>query len=149
VYDGATPSGNAVMAVNLQYLAVIFNKEDWKQQSLAMLQSLQNAALRYPTSFGVWASLYQNLIMGLNEVVITGTKTALETNLSQVLRLYIPNKIVQSAAENLVYEFPLLVDKIHDKDIQFFLCENYSCSLPQENFTAFLHLCNTKSLILA
>jgi uncharacterized protein YyaL (SSP411 family) len=147
VYDGAIPSGNAVMALNLQYLAVIFNKEDWKEKALTMLLQLQSGALRYPTSFGVWASLYQNFVMGLNEIVITGKD--LETNLSRVLQLYIPNKILQSSPKKLIYEFPLLVDRVNELKTQFFLCENYACSLPQQNFSSFLHLCNTKSLILA
>ncbi|MBS1640210.1 MAG: thioredoxin domain-containing protein [Bacteroidetes bacterium] len=147
VYDGATPSGNAVMALNLQYLAIVFNNISWKEQATTMLQLLQNAVLRYPTSFGVWASVYQNEIMGLNEIVVSGKNV--EENLLQVLQLYIPNKIIQSSSIKKDEIFPLLNNRIDEAKTQFFLCQNYSCSLPKENFSAFLHLCNSKSLILA
>ncbi|MBS1627519.1 MAG: thioredoxin domain-containing protein [Bacteroidetes bacterium] len=147
VYDGATPSGNAVMAFNLQYLAIIFNISGWKEQSITMFQLLHNAIIRYPTSFGIWALVYQNELMGLNEIVISGKNV--EQNLLQVLQLYIPNKIIQSSSQKADEIFPLLHNRIEETKTQFFLCQNYSCNIPEENFSAFLHLCNNKSLILA
>ncbi|HEY2349830.1 MAG TPA: thioredoxin domain-containing protein, partial [Puia sp.] len=33
IYDGATPSGNAVMALNLLYLGTVFDLNEWKQRA--------------------------------------------------------------------------------------------------------------------
>jgi uncharacterized protein YyaL (SSP411 family) len=57
IYDGATPSGNAVMAGNLAYLSIIFNKADWQERYVKMISTIGTAIVRYPTSFGVWAGL--------------------------------------------------------------------------------------------
>jgi uncharacterized protein YyaL (SSP411 family) len=32
VYDGAVPSGNAVMAHNLLYLSIVFDKPEWRKE---------------------------------------------------------------------------------------------------------------------
>jgi uncharacterized protein len=72
VYDGAVPSGNGVMAVNLHYLGVIYDRPEWREQSARMLLGLQDAVLRYPASFGVWAGLFLNQIVGFQELAIVG-----------------------------------------------------------------------------
>jgi uncharacterized protein YyaL (SSP411 family) len=73
VYDGATPSGNSVMALNLFYLSIVFDEFEWRKRAEAMLRSLKEAIIRYPTSFGVWGLYMQQEVGGLNEIVVTGT----------------------------------------------------------------------------
>jgi len=46
VYDGAIPSGNAVMAVNLHQLAILLDKAEWKRRSDSMASSLGRAISR-------------------------------------------------------------------------------------------------------
>src|SRR5206468_3721237 len=52
VYDGATPSGNAVMANNLLYLSIVFDVSSWRERAETMLHQLKEVIVRYPTSFG-------------------------------------------------------------------------------------------------
>src|SRR6476620_7068699 len=72
IYDGAVPSGNAVMALNLLYLSIVFDIREWKTRAEAMMQSLAQAIINYPASFGVWATCMQQVIRGINEIAITG-----------------------------------------------------------------------------
>src|SRR5437764_14752805 len=66
LYDGATPSGNAVMAYNLFRLSVLFNEKDWRSRADALISSIGDLAIKYPTSFGFWLSVLFEIIAGTN-----------------------------------------------------------------------------------
>ena len=129
VYDGATPSGNSVMADNLFYLSVVFDNLQWKAQAEKILEALNTAILNYPTSFANWATLILKQLHGVNEIVITGPGYAESRN--SLLTNYIPNKIIQcSGTENRI--FPLLKGKNHQSYTSVYLCKNYQCLPPVE-----------------
>ncbi|RFM26597.1 thioredoxin domain-containing protein [Deminuibacter soli] len=127
VYDGATPSGNATMAFNLLYLSVAYNRPQWYNQAETMIAGLGQAITRYPTSFGVWAGVVQLATMGLNEIVVTGTDPG--NILNDILRCFIPNKIIQSSSATHP-DFPLLAGKPVQPETAIFLCKNYACHAP-------------------
>jgi uncharacterized protein YyaL (SSP411 family) len=138
VYDGAIPSGNSVMATNLHYLGVVFNKQEWIQQSIQMLGSLQQAVIRYPVSFGVWAGFLYNLKMGYKELAIVGE--GYESARDQVISLFIPNMVLQ-AKETGSDDFPLLSGKTPLVETpNFYLCNNYCCAAPVSNIADFMHI---------
>jgi len=140
VYDGATPSGNSVMAFNLQYLSMIFDENEWRVLSQKMLASLGTAIVRYPTSFGVWALLAQQRVMGTLEIAMAG-KDAIDF-IPLFLKEYLPNKIFQ-ATQAPQPAFPLLAGKYKEGKTGFFRCKNHVCGEPVFDFTQFLQLCNT------
>lgn len=128
VYDSATPSGNAVMALNLLYLSIVFDKREWRKKAEEMVQSLKEAIIRYPTSFGAWALIMQQITEGMNEIAVTG-KEALNLA-TEVNKLYIPNKVVQIAFME-TDEFPLLQGKFTNKNqTLIYLCRDYACKNP-------------------
>ncbi len=131
IYDGATPSGNSVMANNLLYLSIIFDKPEWKERGGAMLQSLGNSIVRYPTSFGVWCSALQKVIRGVNEIAIVG-KDAKELS-NQLLGGFVPNKVLMCAREGN-NDYPLLANKnVPGSKTFIFLCKDYACKQPVES----------------
>jgi uncharacterized protein YyaL (SSP411 family) len=137
VYDGATPSGNSMMAWNLSYMAIIFDKQAWSARAARMVEGVSRALIRYPSSFGMWATLFQALTYTIQEIVITGRR--LENARQELLRQFIPNRIIQSSeAENT--QFPLLIHKQIGDDPLLYLCKNYSCQLPVNEVTALLRL---------
>ncbi len=129
IYDAAIPSGNSIMAQNLLYLGVVFNKHEWVEWSRAMTYRLLPMILKYPGSFGVWALNLQNLVKGINEIAVVGEKYA--EVLNDVLRIYVPNRVVQSTA-NETPGLPLLAGKIPGPNVLIYLCKNYSCLPPTE-----------------
>jgi uncharacterized protein YyaL (SSP411 family) len=144
VYDGATPSGNAVMAMNLHYLGLVFNNTQWQQQSIRLTGALLDAIIRYPLSFGVWLIHLSNLVQGVLEVAVVGN--GFEKARDEINRLYIPNKIIQSAnVEN--NKFPLLKGKKYQGEtLRFFLCKNYSCLAPTSNIDEFIDILRKQAL---
>jgi uncharacterized protein YyaL (SSP411 family) len=140
IYDGATPSGNAVMANNLFYLSVVFDIMDWRTRSMQMLSSLADVIKKYPTSFGVWASLLQALAEDVPEIVLTGKKINELRN--QILAIFIPHRIFQST-EITDPSFPLLDGKPIAEQPLIFLCKNYSCKQPADSLSALIRLMGT------
>jgi uncharacterized protein YyaL (SSP411 family) len=128
VYDGAVPSGNAVMVHNLLYLSIVFDKPEWAERTHDLIRSLNRAITRYPGSFGVWALAQQLITQGMVEIAITGQHA--EEGLSPVLGKFIPNKILQVEETNSHF-FPLLAGKTGvAKERAFYLCKNYACKAP-------------------
>ncbi|HXB44886.1 MAG TPA: thioredoxin domain-containing protein [Puia sp.] len=131
IYDGAIPSGNSVMAFNLLYLSIIFDKPEWKERTINICFAIGQIIINYPSSFGIWATLMQAITYGIPEIVITGQDFGEELfkTRNDFLHTFIPYRVFQSATtENT--EFPLLIRKpIHAKS-QIFLCKNYSCGAP-------------------
>ncbi len=127
VYDGAVPSGNSVMADNLLLLSVLFNLQDWKKRSADMVSSLGQAIVRYPTSFGNWGCLLQELIIGTNEIAILGQE--FDSVHLQVLAEYIPHRVVMASAESDT-AYPLLIDKPTTAKATIYYCSSYTCQAP-------------------
>jgi uncharacterized protein len=74
IYDGATPSGNAVMALNLHHLSILFDKSEWAEQSEKMIRGLIDTTVKYPTSFGAWLLVLMEKVYNTNEIAIVGQR---------------------------------------------------------------------------
>ncbi len=127
IYDGATPSGNSMMASNLLYLSVVFHEEDWAERARRMVSAMRQPVTGYPGSFGGWATIFQALTYSIPEVVITGVSP--ENARKEFLSHLIPYRVFQSMqVENT--QFPLLRDKPVGSGTLIFLCKDYACQLP-------------------
>jgi uncharacterized protein YyaL (SSP411 family) len=143
IYDGAQPSGNAVMADNLYRLGLYFDQAGWRDQALRMIGSLGNAIVRYPTSFGLWACLMQELADGTNEIALISNEP--DDVLLQVLKRYIPHRIIM-ASDAPSNAFPLLSGKEKKGENTLYLCRNYSCKKPVNSIEALMDLIGHKEL---
>ncbi|HNK27389.1 MAG TPA: thioredoxin domain-containing protein [Ferruginibacter sp.] len=140
VYDGAMPSANSIMAENLQYLSVVFDKPDWLDLSVKALNGISKAVVEYPTSFSNWCILIMNQLYGYNELVITGF--GYKEARQKLLKKYIPARILQTAdKENDL--FPLLRGKMYGGETWYYLCKNYVCNLPVLTFSELMKMLNT------
>jgi uncharacterized protein YyaL (SSP411 family) len=127
VYDGATPSGNSVMAENLFYLSVVFNEPGWYDIAQKITVALGTAIIKYPSSFAVWASLLLKQTFGINELVIMGTR--FKHLRDQVLEQYLPGKIVQAALTDNP-NYAMLEGKNPGNETLIYLCRQYACKAP-------------------
>ena len=137
IYDGAIPSGNSIMALNLYYLGIVFNKEEWIDRSAKLCGGMQKVSTKYPTSFGVWSILSQSLTHGIPEIAIVGK--SFEPVHEDFLRIFIPLKILQSAPRSTP-EFPLLSDKPDSALTKLYLCKRYACQNPVSSVKELIQL---------
>ena len=134
-YDGATPAGNSVMVHNLLQLGVLFNRPDWTERAMNMLNAVQQAVGRYPNSFGNWAMAMQGQVYGLHEIAVVGAAAPQLT--AGLLAAYIPNKIVQQAAQPSE-DWPLLAGKATGNKSLIYACKQYACQRPVSSINELL-----------
>jgi uncharacterized protein len=137
VYDGAIPSGNALMAWNLYRLSILTDEPTWRDHAVSMLESLLQPVVRYPTSFGVWAGFLLELVNGTHEIVVLGDNAPLEGR--QLLAAYIPNKIVQIAVRPDETQV-LMRGKTVESGTTWYLCRNYACLRPVKTLVEMMQL---------
>ncbi|MFZ1528646.1 MAG: thioredoxin domain-containing protein [Ferruginibacter sp.] len=126
LYDGASPSANALMAQNLYYLSMVFDNIAWRKRSVAMLAALWEAVKKYPSSFANWAIMAQRLAAGTPEIAITGQ--FFQPVLAELLSFYAPHKLVQSGVDE---KMPLLSGKNSSpEDVYIYVCRQYQCLKP-------------------
>jgi uncharacterized protein YyaL (SSP411 family) len=130
IYDGAVPSGNAVMAGVLHRLSLILDRPEWGQKSQQMVKIVGNAIIRYGNSFGYWAGVLQEIVLGTNEITILGPEAPQQ--LKALLKQYIPHRVIMSAVRT-DDSFPLLRGKTTDSLSAFWLCRQYTCLPPVSN----------------
>ncbi|MBE2288133.1 MAG: thioredoxin domain-containing protein [Chitinophagaceae bacterium] len=65
LYDGAMPSGNAVMAHNLWLCGMCLDNSEWVERSEVMVRAMAVTASRYAHSFSYWAILAQRSVAGM------------------------------------------------------------------------------------
>ncbi len=128
IYDGATPSGNSIMAENLFYLSIVFNKPEWHTIAHKNTAALAKAIKDYPTSFGIWASLLLKYTFGVNELVVMGK--SFKAIRDELLLQYLPGKILQAASNEENHIFPLLTGKNPTNETLIYNCKQYTCQLP-------------------
>ena len=119
------------MAGNLFYLSVIFDKKEWKEKSVGFVNNLFELIIKYPTSFGNWASLLIDVYADINEIAICGDK--FENLRDELLRKFIPNKVLQCTNYPNENKYPLIKQKSISKQPLVYLCRNYTCQVPVDN----------------
>jgi len=128
LYDGATPSANAIMCNNLFYLANIFDDATWRQRAEKMLITMLSAVEKYAGSFAQWANIYLQQSFGINEIVVTGAD--FEPVYKKILQEFIPNKLLLGALNETKESIILLKDKLYKNAITIYLCRNNVCLKP-------------------
>ncbi len=111
IYDGATPSGNSIIATVLYDASVLFEKQNWQDESVKMVQNLSKVVISNPNSFAIWASLVQKMYFGLNEISVVVVE-----KIEDISQTYIPYKLFKEG------------NKKQEK--KYMLCKNNTCRLP-------------------
>lgn len=136
IYDNATPSGNSTMALNLQRLGLLLDRSDWRARSAAMCHAMQDAAERFPLSFGRWATTCQLAAYGWLEVAVVGDNARDKTAALQ--RVYAPNKVVAHTTTESV--MPLLSGRPGAPDALVYVCREYACQQPVTHLEDYIRI---------
>ncbi len=123
IYDGVTPSSNAIMAHNLHLLGMLSERTDWIAQSESMLSELKSSALRYPTSFGFWNIVGQRIAQGYKTIVVSGEE--IEEVQVDLQKKFLPNCFYFFEKKENFVTMPF--GKQFKKETQIFICTKNSC----------------------
>ena len=127
IYDGATPSANAVMAGNLWLCGICLERNEWVEKARNMVQDMSGMATRYAYSFGYWALLLQRQYAGLKTVICSGINA--HTAAANMGEYYNPEVFIVTL-EKEISELPLLEKKFFDGKLYIFVCTEQACLSP-------------------
>ena len=126
LYDGATPSANAVMAENLWHMGNLLERSDWLEQSEALLHHMIQTVQRYPTSFARWATFMQRYSKGLKQLIISGKDAGAQLRLWQ--QSYHPEIFVMADETGL--SAGAFLHKHVAGETWCYLCAHFVCGRP-------------------
>ena len=134
--DGAIPSGNSVMLMNLQRLAILLDRADLREKAKTIIEVFAAGLTRSPFQHERFLCGIEAWHEGFEEIAIVGAAGAPETQslLRAVYGLYVPNTVVarlDPAAPETPKRIPLLAQKtmIDDKPTAY-VCRNFACKQP-------------------
>lgn len=127
LFDNALPSGNSVMARNLQRLWTLTGNVKCRESAILMLKRLQKQAEKYPTSFGMWLSCILAATYSEKEVAVIGRD--FKPVSKSILEHFIPFMSIMSS-EEADELYPLLKDRPAGNDTLIYVCKHFSCHLP-------------------
>jgi uncharacterized protein YyaL (SSP411 family) len=127
LYDGATPSANAVMVEQIKILGNLTERKDWREQGNRMLHNMQSLVFGHPLSFSYWAILLQHEEEGTKQLIIAGNSA--QALLKEWQQYFFPQVFVFLAggAGSLA---PSLESKSQSGEAALYLCEEFQCKMP-------------------
>jgi uncharacterized protein YyaL (SSP411 family) len=122
-YDGAQPSGNALICMSLYYLGHVFDRANWISQSERMIHQMRKLIIQYPSSFSYWGQSFSWMAADAIELVAIGPKV--HNSLKKVLSPFQPHKILvfsdkeDSGLASTIGKYSL--------NNQYYICVNKTC----------------------
>ncbi len=134
-YDGATPSGNSVAALNLLRLAAYMADDKLEQKAKSLFGSFARLINSSPTGFTAMLTAFDFSLGPVRQIIIaavTGDELA-EKMLGKVKELFLPRRVLlcSDGDGRLNKLFPYLDDKaaVQGKSTAY-VCYDYSCQAP-------------------
>ena len=133
-FDNATPSGNSVAAGVLLRLALLTDKDEFRNRAITIFRQITESARRYPAGFGHALCAVDFYLSTPKEIAIVGVnEEAIHDFVREVWRNYLPNKIVAPALAGnagAVASIPLLRDRPSGDRVRAYVCEHFTCQQP-------------------
>lgn len=153
IYDGAVPSGNSIMMLNLLKLAQLTENEEFKKRAEELERALSETIQKIPTGFAGFLCALDFKIGPSYEIVIAGEKGEHETdNFIDVLRQnFIPNRTLVLREDNektpeLIKVIPSLkTKKMENNRATAYICLEGTCKAPTSDLNTYLKLLNIET----
>ncbi|MEW6129218.1 MAG: thioredoxin domain-containing protein [Acidobacteriota bacterium] len=135
-FDNAIPSGNSVVSLVLQKLAIITGEHTYANYATTILRMIQPAMKRYPTAFGYALCALDFYLDEAAEFVLVGEPSSHEIKqyIKEIYSRFIPNKVialVDPEDKTAMANFKLIDGKVAIQGLPTaYLCQNYTCLSP-------------------
>ncbi|MBM4328680.1 MAG: thioredoxin domain-containing protein [Deltaproteobacteria bacterium] len=152
IYDGATPSGNSVAALNLLRLSRVTGSPEFERKAEALIKAFAGNVGQLPSAHTQLLIAVEFALGPSYEVVIAGDPDTWETMrmLENLRRSFVPNKVVvlrplqQTAAEIMDIATYTREQKSKDGKPTAYVCRNFNCDLPTTDPDKMLELLGAK-----
>ena len=137
LYDGATPSGNSVMALNLIRLARLTMDQELEQRAQAQLKAFAGSVESQPTAHTFFLHAVDFALGPSREVVIAGDlrKSDTQAMFKELRSWYLPRQVVvfRPPGEDppVTKIIPFIKEQRSiDGKATAYVCENFACQAP-------------------
>ncbi|MGI6064945.1 MAG: thioredoxin domain-containing protein [Bacillota bacterium] len=145
VYDGATPSGNSVSALNFFRLARLTGETEWEEKGQQILETFGGTVKQYPAG-------YTHLLMALQfaegssqEIILTGDPAdeGFKTMLEILNKEYLPYSVILTVQEGLEETVPFIRNYLPvNNQATAYVCQNFSCRKPTTDKNELIRIIN-------
>ena len=138
-HDGAIPSGNSVMLMNLQRLSILLGRPDLREKAERIIQVFGAGTARSPFQHERFLCGVEAWHEGFEEIAVVGATgdPATRALLRAVHGIYLPNKIVAQldpSDKETPARVPLLAGRsMVDGKPTAYVCRNFACQQPVNN----------------
>ena len=137
-YDGPTPSGNSVAALDLVRTAELTGDEKYRKAAERTARYFSRDLGLNPAGHTTMLSALDLAFNGAREIVITAPNAGAARGLkAEVFRSYIPDKVVVVATPDTFTELSemsrLLEGRKPGPSARAFVCQNFECKLPADS----------------
>ena len=139
IYDGATPSGNSVAALNLLRLGRMTGNVELEQKAGYWIQIFSSEIAAYPMAYTQMLHAIDFMIGPTKEIVIAGDteQEGAKEMIQSIQRTYLPNKVMMvnpddGADKKIAQKLaPFLKEMkpVGNKPTAY-ICEQYACQAP-------------------
>jgi hypothetical protein len=140
VYDGASPSGNSICALNLLRLGRMTADTNLEDLARGVFDTFKNQVQKVPLGYTQLLCALDFAIGPSREIVVVGESGDENTEeiLSCIHHEFIPNEVLvfkHSGGSSGIEKMTGFVSDMEMKDgkATVYICENYNCSLPVNN----------------
>ncbi len=125
-YDSALPSGNAVMAENLEVVSILTGDERYARTAEELRSRILSSVKRFPSSFAQHALGLLTSVYGRKEIVITGPEAS--AMIQEIQTKYLPGTFVVGSEHG--DDSPLFQDRTFPGKTYLYLCRDHACQRP-------------------
>ncbi len=143
IYDGATPSGNSISALNLLRLARLTGDAKWEKRAEEQISAFRSTLSDYPSGYTAFLQALQFALNPSKEIVLAGDLRHAE--LPEMKRIYFssfrPYSTLLYQEGTVGHLIPWVQDyPVESEKLTAYVCENFSCHKPVDNPSEFSSL---------
>ena len=151
VYDGATPSGNSVAAMNILKLSRFTGSSELESMASIMAGAFSSTIRKFPSAYTQFLLFVDFLLGPAFEIALVGHlgSNDVKNIMTSLNRIYAPNKVMifkpcDSESHEILEVAPYLVnfEMINDK-ATIYVCRNFACETPTNDPDRMLSLLAT------
>ncbi|MDQ7082591.1 MAG: hypothetical protein Q9N34_06300 [Aquificota bacterium] len=131
IYDGATPSGNSVMAYNLVRLSRILSQPDYGKKAHQTLRAFSQVLFSFPAAHTFSLIATDLLLTGGFELIAVGKREKALEDLLELQKRFLPEGVYAFKDEELesLSEFAKSLPP-PEGEVSYYLCRDYRCEKP-------------------
>ena len=145
-YDGAEPSGNSIALLDLERLAHLTNRAEFRQTAERALRALGPKMASQSVAVPQMLVAFDYSLAARREVVIVGSRREAQPFLDQLRSRFLPHTVVllvdsEDTRRKLQHIFPAVAEmrELNGKPTAY-VCQGYVCQLPVNEVSKFVEL---------